>query len=284
MPRKLGLLAGSGTLPGRIIVACKEAGRPLFVVAFEGQTEPETVIDVDHTWVRLGAAGTAVRRLHEAGVEDLVMAGAIRRPSLAALRPDGWTARFFAKKGAAMLGDDGLLSALVAELEEVEGFNVVGPDSLLPGTLASKGVYGVIRPDEQALLDIKRGIDVALGIGALDIGQAAVVQQGLVLATEAAEGTDALLARCTALQREGPGGVLVKVKKPGQEDRADLPSIGVSTVKAAHAAGLRGIAVEAGGTLVIDREGIVKAADDAGLFVMGVTVDQEPSSPGDETG
>lgn len=170
------------------------------------------------------------------------------------------------------LGDDGLLSALVRELETVEGFRVVGPESLLPESLATAGVYGVVRPDEQALRDIERGIDVARGIGDLDVGQAAVVQAGLVLAVEAVEGTDAMLERCRGLRREGPGGVLVKVRKPGQESRVDLPTIGVSTVEGAAAAGLDGIAVEAGGGLVVDRAAVVERADEAGLFVIGVAV------------
>jgi DUF1009 family protein len=116
---------------------------------------------------------------------------------------------------------------------------------------------------------------VALGIGALDVGQGAVVQQGLVLAVEAAEGTDAMLARAARLCQGGPGGVLVKVCKPGQESRADLPTIGVATVKAAAAAGLRGIAVEAGGALLVDPENTIRAADEAGLFLLGVEVTKE---------
>jgi DUF1009 family protein len=284
MPPKLGILAGGGGLPGRIIETCRETGRAFFVIAFEGQTDPETVAGVDHAWVRLGAAGRAVRHLHEAGVKDLVMAGAIRRPAFATLRPDGWTARFFAKKGAAMLGDDGLLSALVDELEKAEGFRVVGLETLLPDTMATEGIYGACQPDDQALMDVRRGVEVALGIGALDVGQAVVVQQGLVLATEAVEGTDALLARCAELRRDGPGGVLVKMKKPGQEMRADLPSIGVSTVEAAGAAGLRGIAVEAGGALVVDREAVVRAADQANLFIMGVIVGNGSSVSEDHSG
>lgn len=272
MPPKLGILAGGGELPARIIEACGKSRREFFVVAFKDQTAAETVAGTPHAWVRLGAAGKTVKLLRQAGVEELVMAGRIRRPSLAALRPDGWTARFIAKAGAMGLGDDGLLSALVRELETVEGFRVVGPESLLPESLATAGVYGVVRPDEQALRDIERGIDVARGIGDLDVGQAAVVQAGLVLAVEAVEGTDAMLERCRGLRREGPGGVLVKVRKPGQESRVDLPTIGVSTVEGAAAAGLDGIAVEAGGGLVVDRAAVVERADEAGLFVIGVAV------------
>jgi UDP-2,3-diacylglucosamine hydrolase len=272
---KLGILAGGGALPARIIKACKEAGRDVFVLAFKDQTDPETVVGTSHAWIRLGAAGEAIDLLHRAEVEDVVMAGAIRRPTLAALRPDLRAAKLFAKLGVAMLGDDKLLSAVVRELEEKEGFRVVGPQSLLPGSLATMGVLGSHQPDEQAHQDTRRGIEVALGIGALDVGQGAVVQQGLVLAVEAVEGTDAMLARAAQLHRDGPGGVLVKVRKPGQEPRADLPTIGVATVEAAAAAGLRGIAVEAGGALLIDPEKIIRAADNAGLFLLGVEVSEE---------
>jgi UDP-2,3-diacylglucosamine hydrolase len=272
METKLGILAGGGSLPARLIENCRQTGRDYYVIAFKGHTDPGTVEGAPHDWVRLGAAGRAVRLLHDNAVEDLVMAGAIRRPTLSALRPDLWTARFFAKYGAAALGDDGLLSAVVRILEEEEGFRIVGIDSLLPGTLAEAGVLGAHKPDEQALGDIERGIQVARGIGELDVGQAAVVQQSLVLCVEAVEGTDAMLARVPDVSREGPGGVLVKVKKPRQERRADLPTVGSSTVEAAAAAGLRGIAIEAGGTLVVEPEKTVQAADAAGLFIVAVNV------------
>ncbi|HJO97154.1 MAG: UDP-2,3-diacylglucosamine diphosphatase LpxI [Rhodospirillales bacterium] len=272
---KLGILAGGGALPARIIKACREAGRDVFVLAFKDQTDPETVVGTSHAWIRLGAAGDAIDLLHRAEVEDVVMAGAIRRPTLAALRPDLRAAKLFAKLGVAMLGDDKLLSAVVRELEEKEGFRVVGPQSLLPCSLATMGVLGSHQPDEQAHHDTRRGVEVALGIGALDVGQGAVVQQGLVLAVEAVEGTDAMLARAAQLRRDGPGGVLVKVRKPGQEPRADLPTIGVGTVEAAAAAGLRGIAVEAGGALLIDPEKTIRAADNAGLFLLGVEGSEE---------
>ena len=269
---KLGILSGGGALPARIIKTCEDIGRDVFVLAFEDQTDPETVDGTSHAWVRLGAAGDAIDLLHNAGVKDVVMAGAIRRPTLAALRPDFRAARLFAKLGVAMLGDDKLLSAVVRELEEQEGFRVVGLESLLPNSLAGSGVLGDHRPDEQAHQDIRRGVEVALGIGALDVGQSAVVQQDLVLAVEAVEGTDAMLARAGALRRDGPGGILVKVRKPGQEPRTDLPTIGVATVEAAAAAGLRGIAVEAGGALLVDPQSTIRAADEAGLFVLGVVV------------
>ena len=269
-PPRLGIVAGSGALPGHVAAACQASGRPFFVLAIEGYADAALVADRPHAWIRLGAAGgRGIDLLKEAGVEDVVLVGAVRRPSLAALRPDRRTALFLAKIGRAAFGDDGLLGAVVRTLED-EGFRVVGPDAILREILAVEGVYGAVAPDADAWADIERGLTVARAIGALDIGQAAVVQQGLVLGVEAIEGTDALVARTAALRREGPGGVLVKVKKPGQETRVDLPVIGARTVENAAAAGLRGIAVEAGAALVVDRAAVVAAADRAGLFVVGV--------------
>ncbi len=272
MPPKLGVLAGGGDLPVRIIEACRRTGRPYFVVAFEGQTPAGTVAGTPHSWVRLGAPGKALKLLREQRVEELVLAGSVRRPSVAEVRPDLWAAKFLAKVGSKALGDDGLLQALVRELEEKEGFRVVGAETLLPGTLAEEGVFGRIAPDAQARQDIERGIEVAHGLCEFDVGQAVVVQQGLVLAVEAIEGTDAMVARAGRLQRGGAKGVLVKVGQPKRESRADLPTIGVGTVRAVAGAGLQGIAVEANGALVLDRESVVRAADAAGVFVVGVAV------------
>jgi hypothetical protein len=131
------------------------------------------------------------------------------------------------------------------------------------------------RPDAQALADIERAIAVTRALGAVDVGQGCVVQQGIVLCVEAIEGTDAMLARASTLARPGPGGVLVKLVKPGQDRRADLPTIGPGTVHAAATAGLRGIAFEAGGTILAERDAAVGVADAAGLFLLGV----EPEKP-----
>jgi DUF1009 family protein len=207
--------------------------------------------------------------LREHQVTELVLAGGIRRPSLAALRPDWRAAKLFARVGYRALGDDGLLSAVVKELEQ-EGFRVLGADQLLDRALAPQGPLGRLRPDSQSQADIERGLRVARTLGALDVGQAAVVQQGLVLGVEAIEGTDELLRRCAALRREGPGGVLVKVGKPGQERRADRPTIGLRTILLAAETGLRGIAVEADATIVLDRDEVIRTADRVGLFLVGI--------------
>jgi UDP-2,3-diacylglucosamine hydrolase len=271
MAASIGILAGAGELPLRVIEAARALSRPVFVLAFEGMADPAIVAGLPHAWVRLGAAGEAMRILREAGVAELVFAGAVRRPTLASLRPDWRAAKFFARVGVKALGDDGLLRAVISELEE-EGFRVVSVESLLGDTLAPEGALGAIEPDEAARADIAHGVAAAQALGALDIGQAVVVQQGIILGVEAIEGTDALIERCGAWRREGRGGVLVKTAKPGQERRADLPTIGPHTVTAAAAAGLVGIAVEARSTLLLDRAAIIAAADAAGLFVVGILV------------
>jgi hypothetical protein len=269
MSSKLGIVAGGGDLPGRIAAACRATGREVFVLALQGQADPGIVAGAPHAWVRLGAGGTALELLRQAGVRDLVLAGWVRRPSLAAIRPDRITARFLAEVGARAFGDDSLLRLIARRLEQ-EGFRILSPQSILDDVLAPEGPFGRLAPDAEAEQDIARGIAVARALGAADVGQAVVVQHGLVLAVEAIEGTDAMLARAGALRREGPGGVLVKTSKPQQDRRLDLPAIGVETVRQAAAAGLRGIAVEAGGCLALDRPAIAAAADAAGLFVTGV--------------
>jgi UDP-2,3-diacylglucosamine hydrolase len=271
---KLGIIAGGGDLPLQVIQACLQDRREFFVIALKDQTDPATVDAIPHQWIPLGKSGKALKKLKEQNVSELVMVGSVSRPTFSSVGLDLWTTKFLVKAGAAALGDDGLLGALVREIEK-EGFRVVGVEEIMPSLIAPAGVYGKHAPDEQALADIRRGVEVARGIGALDVGQGAVVQEGLVLGVEAIEGTDRLLERCKDLKRDGPGGVLVKLKKPDQETRADLPTVGVETLRQAVDAGLRGIAIEAGNTLVVDRENVIAEADKAGLFVIGIDVENE---------
>lgn len=269
MPPKLGILAGGGTLPRRLIEAACSEGREVFIVGFHGHTDPETILNTDHIVVRLGAAGTAIKALKAAGVADLVMAGHIRRPSLFELRPDWRVARFFARAGLAALGDDGLLKAVRAELEE-EGFRLLGPQDIMKSLLTPAGLLSSTKPDAAAESDINRGIAVLTALAPLDVGQAVIVQQGLVLGIEAIEGTEQLVRRAGEVRRDGQGGVLIKISKAQQDDRLDLPTIGPDTVRQCKAAGLRGIALEAGRSLLLDRTATIQAANDAGLFILAV--------------
>ncbi|MGC2413518.1 MAG: UDP-2,3-diacylglucosamine diphosphatase LpxI, partial [Stellaceae bacterium] len=258
----LGIIAGSGGLPRRVIESCRAAGREVFVLALEGEADRAAVEAVPHAWCRIGAGAKGLDLLRAHAVDELVLAGGVRRPSLAALRPDWRAAKFLARVGYRTLGDDGLLGAIVKEFER-EGFRVVGADQLLDSAELPEGPLGRLQPDADADADIAHGVRLARAIGALDIGQAVVVQQGLVLGVEAIEGTDGLLRRCALLRRDGPGGVLVKVEKPGQERRADRPVIGPQTVILAAETGLRGIAAEAGATLLLDRDEVARLADKA---------------------
>lgn len=272
--RKLAVFAGSGRLPAAVIEAARGSGQDVFVLAIEGETDPKLVEDTDHAWVKLGAVGRAIKLLHEAKVDDVVMIGAIERPALGDLKPDFRGMQLLAKIGLkAAKGDDHLLSTVVRELED-EGFRVLGADDIIQPMLALKGLITRAEPSARCRDDIALGLKVALAIGALDIGQAVVVQEGRVLGVEAVEGTDGLLDRVGPLKqdqkRDQPGGVLVKVKKPHQDRRADLPTIGARTVEAAIRAGLEGIAVQAGHCLLVDRALMVEKADAAGLFVIGI--------------
>ena len=269
-PRALGILAGGGVLPARVAAAAQAAGRAVFIVGLEGFAEPAVLAPWPHEIIRIGAAGRILAALRAHRCVDLVLIGTVRRPSMFDLRPDAEGARLLARIGrAAFAGDDGLLAAVVRVLGEA-GFRVLGAHEVLREALAPAGLLTRAAPDAQALADIRRGVAVARALGAADVGQGCVVQQGIVLAVEAAEGTDGMLVRCTGLARPGPGGVLVKLAKPGQERRVDLPAVGSQTIRGAIAAGLRGVAFEAGGALLADRDATVAAADAGGLFLLGL--------------
>ncbi len=270
MPRRLGIIAGGGVLPVKVAAAARAAGRGVFIVGLEGFADPAILAPWPHEIRRLGAASRIIAALRENDCQDLVMIGPVRRPSLLDLRPDVEGAKLLARIGrAAFAGDDGLLAAVIRVLTE-EGFRVIGAQEIIQEVLAPAGVLTRTRPDAQAMADIHRGVHVVGLLGSADVGQACVVQQGLVLAVEAIEGTDAMLLRAGELRRDGIGGVLVKLVKPGQDKRADLPTIGADTVQNAAAAGLRGVAFEAKATILAEREACLAAADAAGVFMLGL--------------
>lgn len=270
MTKKLGIIAGGGSIPRRLIEHCQAQGRDFFVLAIEGNASKDLVSqDIPHMWMRLGQAGSGFKKFKEEGVEEVVMIGTIKRPTFHDLIPDFRTTAFFAKIGMKALGDDGLLRAVIKEIEG-EGMIVRGIQEVMPDILVKEGVLGKHKPDKQAMADIRRGIDVALALGELDVGQSVIVQQGLVLGVEGIEGTDELIRRCGEYRRKGAGGVLVKLRKPQQDMRIDLPTIGTRSVLRAKESGLRGIAVHAGNGLIVDEAEMIKTADKEGLFIIGV--------------
>ncbi len=271
----LGIIAGGGDLPRIIIQSCIDQGRPFFVLALEDAAEEATVdlAGTHHAWIRFGGIGKALELARKHAVEEMVMAGHVTRPRLSSLRPDLKGAKLLARIGGQLIsgGDNSLLSGIVSFLEE-EGFRVSGADQFVQELLTPEGMIGSIYPDKRAQGDIEIGARIARAIGALDIGQSVVVENGLVLGVEAIEGTDGLIARCAHLKREDKGGVLIKVKKPQQEKRVDLPTIGVATVEQCAQSGLAGIAIEVGASLIINRREVARRADALGVFVIGFSI------------
>lgn len=278
--RKLGLIAGGGSLPVEIATACENSGRPYFVIRLKGIAGAE-LDPFPGAEVGLAELGKCFRTLKRAGCQAVCLAGNVARPDFSALKPDlRGLALLPAVIAAARKGDDALLRMLVGEFEK-EGFTVEGAHEVIGDLALAAGALGRHAPGPDHQTDIERALHVAREIGRLDIGQGAVVCDGLVLAVEAQEGTDAMLRRVCDLPgaiRGAPGaprGVLAKAPKPIQETRVDLPTIGLNTVQQAAKAGLAGIAGVAGGMLVLDREAVIELADELGLFVVGV----EPPSP-----
>lgn len=268
--RKLGIIAGGGSLPKTLINHCIQNNVPYFVLAVTSNAlEADFTADIPHLFIRIGQAGTGFERFKKEGVQDVVMIGTIRRPSLADLVPDLRTAAFFSKIGLKSLGDDGILRALIKEIES-ENMKVVGIHEIMPDILLPEGVLTKQKPDKRALADIRRGVEAAIKLGELDIGQSVIVQQGLVLGVEGIEGTDELIRRCGTYKRKGDGGVLIKLRKTTQDMRVDLPTIGVNTIENAHASGLRGLAVHASNALIVDKPEVIKRANKYKMFLIGI--------------
>lgn len=270
----LGLIAGGGGLPLEIAAGCVAAGRPLYVLRLRGFADPalEAYVGESVGVAELGAAFAALKR---AGCASVCMAGVVNRPDFAALKPDlRGMAALPGAIAAARRGDEALLRYLLDQFRR-EGFAIEGAHEVLTGLTLAAGPLGRHAPDAAAMADLSKALDIARTLGRLDVGQGAVVVDGVVLAVEAQEGTDAMLARVATLPDAVRGrpdalrGALAKAPKPQQERQIDLPVIGVRTIEGAAAAGLAGVAGEAGGVLLVEREAVLEAADRLGLFVYG---------------
>jgi DUF1009 family protein len=281
--RKLGVIAGGGELPVVLAEHLASTQRPYFIARISPMADGalEAHPGMSHGLGQMGARMDAMR---EAGCDAVVLIGQVPRPDLKTLQFDDVALAMLPALLAAMpLGDDALLRALL-EQHEKAGFRVVGADQVMHDLLAPPGNWGIVSPNADHLQDIAKAAKVAAASGAFDIGQGVVVCDGLVLAVEAQEGTDAMLRRVAELPTTIRGtpkarrGVLVKRPKPIQERRIDLPTIGVRTIEGAAAAGLAGIAVEAKGALAVRRADIIAAANRAGIFVYGFNADEADSA------
>ncbi len=274
--KKLGIIAGGGQLPLKLAEVCKESDRPYTVCALTGWAGDDVTAH-PHRWFGLGELSALTKFFNNERVEEVVFAGNVRRPDFRRLKIDWAGAKLLPRALlAARQGDEALLRMLVEIFEEA-GFTVVGAHEVLDALLIEEGALGAIGLDEEAAADVAKAREVVEALGAQDVGQGAVVARGLVLAVEAAEGTDAMLARVAELPEELRGtveeraGVLLKFPKPMQERRIDLPTIGPKTLRGVADAGLKGVVVAAGGALVIDRRSVAQLADELGIFVYGIS-------------
>lgn len=268
----LGIVAGRGELPLAIRRACERDGRPFFIVAIKGCGEHVTQgLPADgFAIVRLDKAGAALAALRQAGARELVLAGGVDRPALWSLRPDWTSLRFVFSIGLKLGGENSILEAVRDALQD-RGFRLRGADELVQGLLSEQRLYSRKAPSRADRADIAQAWRIAKTLGTLDAGQGAIVQRSFILAIEAVEGTDAMIARAGTLKRGRGGGVLVKVMKPQQDRRLDTPTIGPTTVEALAQAGLAGMVIEAGAALVLNEMKLVELANRHGLFVIGMS-------------
>ena len=269
---RLGVLAGRGDLPKDIIEFCLTNDVDCYALLFKGQSDLPADIDVLSDTVRLGQTQKSIDLLKKNGCTHIVFAGHIQRPGLLDLRPDLRTARFFTRLGLGAAGDDRLLRAIRQELEG-EGFLILGAQDILPGLLTPNGALTNDQPNAADWSDIRYGAAILETISPFDIGQSCVVQQGMVLGIEAIEGTTALIERAGNHKRKGESGVLVKRAKAGQDMALDVPTIGEQTIEEIKKAGLKGIALEAERSQILNMSETVAAAEAAGGFIVGFHAD-----------
>lgn len=274
---RLAIVAGGGDLPRRVAEQARRSGRDPFVVGLKGFVEQALLADFGGPELSVGELGRLIQLMKKEGCEEMVFAGSLKRPDFASLKLDLKGVQSLPKiLAAAKKGDDALLRS-VMDIFADAGFRIIGAEEVLDDLRVVAGPLGAMSPTAEHWPDIRRAAEVAKISGSLEIGQGAISCAGLILAVEAQEGTDRMLARIPELAPEIRGtpdarrGVLVKRPKPQQEMRIDLPTIGVTTVAGAARAGLAGIAVQAGAALVVDREAVAAAADAAGIFIYGFT-------------
>jgi DUF1009 family protein len=272
----LGLIAGGGELPRAVAEAARAAGRGVFVVPLVGSVADDWVQDFPHEFLSPGEPGRIIKALKASGAAEVLLCGRVDRPKFSEMKLDAKGMLLLPKAiAAAKKGDDALLRFIVGICED-EGLKAISVAEAAPALVAAEGVLGKFAPDTEHRADIEKAFKIVHTLGALDVGQAAVVCDGLALSVEAAEGTDAMLLRVPTLRESLRGtaanrrGVLAKALKPTQDAKTDMPVVGVQTVKNAAAAFLSGIAVEAGVALILDKAAVAAEADRLGLFVVGI--------------
>lgn len=271
----LAILAGAGAFPAAVAEAARANGRPVFLLLLKGIAD-KSLERYPHVWVGIGQIGRIFSEARGAEARDIVMIGSLVRPNLLTTIPDFGALRHIPRFMRLYRGGDDHLLSGIGKLFESEGFRLVGAHEVAPDLLMPVGLMGDRAPSETEREDITVALCAIAALGPYDVGQAVVIADRRIVAVEGAEGTDGLLERVTAMRAAGrirwtgTKGVLVKAPKPGQDRRIDLPAIGPATIERATEAGLSGVAVAGGSTLVVEPQRLIAAADARGLFVLGV--------------
>ena len=262
----IGIIAGGGDIPAHVAQNCAAQGIQPFIIALKGHADPALTKDYDHIQIKLGQVEPMLAALKQRDITDLIMIGAVRRPAPWQIAPDK-TARAFLKAHNIFKGGDNALLIALKDFLAQQGFTLHGAHLLAPDLLTPEGALTQIQPDEPQQRDIALGIEAALKLGAADIGQAVIVQNGAIIAEETAKGTDAMIKGV----RKGMGATLIKLCKPQQDKNIDLPTVGLKTLKNMKKQGLAGVAIHAENSLIVDREACIAYANANGLFIQGVT-------------
>lgn len=272
----IAIIAGAGALPVEVAQAARRSGHDVLIIALRGSAKVSNFPAFECIELRIGQLGAMLDALEYRGIRDVAMVGGLTRPALSDLRPDtGMLRRLPRIIQAYRGGDDHLLRRVIAIFEDC-GLRALDLRTIAPDLVADEGTITKAAPTSRHLSDAMLGLRLLDTLATFDVGQAAVVIEGRVVAVEGAEGTDGLLERVATMRASGRirdargKGVLVKAAKPGQDMRIDLPTIGPVTATRCAQAGLAGIIVRAGEVLLTDRKGLVKSADDAKLFLNGM--------------
>jgi UDP-2,3-diacylglucosamine hydrolase len=269
--KKLGIIAAKGDLSNKLIqyAVCNQI--KCFVVAIEGEASCDLLNSVDHIIIKLGEVGKAITAMQNAKVEELVFVGSLKKPDIFSVSVDKIGAQLLGRIAKAKLfGDNNLLLSVINFLEDYN-FKVIGVQDILHDIVVTPGNFTIKLPSKKDTCDINLAIKVIEELGKLDVGQAAIVERGVVLGVEGVEGTDNLIKRCSSLKRVSErAGVLVKFAKPGQELRIDLPTIGFDTIVNVCQSGFNGIVIQGNKSIFLDQEKVIEYANKNNLFISAV--------------
>lgn len=266
--KKLGIIAGAGQLPIHVAEACKKKKLPFTIVLIDGSADIDEYKGLKNDLFQTHKVSKVLSHLKKEGVTHVTMAGKVQRGEISKLLTDLKGAALFAMIVKNGMADNAILKTVI-EFMEKNGFGVIAPEKIANELVLPKGKLGKVKPNKHALADIKTGLKTLEGVAGLDVGQALVIQNGLVLGVEAAEGTDELIKRCGEIKQEGEPPILIKMIKPHQDQRIDMPCIGAQTIENAAKFGIAGIAAEAGSTLVLDVNKAISLADKNNIFIYG---------------